>query len=303
MTGAARQRVLHQATCLAVGRRLTTRSAFCRESAAILHGIRTWGVPDAVQVLARTRGSARGASDVARYVGELPEEDVELVGGLRVLTLEALALECARVLHPRDALVVVDHVLAVASAADVREPARVERECELARERLLARLAELPRGARGVRRAAGVLRWATPWSESAWESHVRWVLLSWGCRDVVSQQPVTVRGRSYRTDLAIPVGLRADGTTLWLHIEFDGRGKYGENAGRTAEALHDERRRELAISSNGDRVLRLRASEARDPEVVVARVQDALRGLGAVRLDPVRELLPPARRRARRTVA
>jgi hypothetical protein len=271
LTGAPRDRAIHLARCLAVERKMSTRHVFCRESAAIAHGLRTWRVPRSVQVIASTRVSGRGIADVDRHLLDVPDKDVETVDDLPVLRLEALAVDAARFLHPRDSLVVVDHLLSVATAADPREPHRVERECAQVRARLDARVDELPAGARGVRTARAVLRWATPWSESAWESHVRWVLLAWGCREVRSQVVVIVGDTTYRTDLAIPVGRRTDGSTIWLHIEFDGLGKYGQDPGSIARALHAERRRELAITSTGDRLIRLRADEAGDPTVVLAK--------------------------------
>src|SRR5699024_4533420 len=94
--------------------------------------------------------TGRDADDLVRHHRTFSESDVVVIDGVRVLNLEALAIDCALFLHPRDALVVVDHVLAVLTRADPRERARVDRDARRLRARLRARLDDLPPGSRGV---------------------------------------------------------------------------------------------------------------------------------------------------------
>jgi hypothetical protein len=270
-----------------VALRQSTRHVVCRESAALLHDLRTWSIPSLVHVRAEVRATGRDAPDLARHLGDVDESDVVVIDGVRVLSLEALAVDCALFLHPRDALVVVDHVLAVLTRADWRERDRVDAEVRPVKARLRARIAARPRRSRGLRSARAVVEWATPWSESAWESHLRWSLLVLGYRTVECQVVVPVDGTVYRTDLAIRTGPRT-----YLHLEFDGGGKYGADPNARSRAVENERRRQVAILSTGDRVVRFTASEAADRWAVAGKIAEALRGLPAVPREPVDDLLP-----------
>src|SRR5699024_10963778 len=138
-------------------------------------------------------------------------------------------------------------------------------------------LDHVPPGSPGIRRARAVIAHASPWSESAWETRLRWILLVAGFAWVELQVEVRVGGQRYRSDLAIPIGRRADGSTIWLHIEFDGRIKYGRgSADATSETIREERERELSIIGIGDRLVRFTADEVMDPTVVIGKVRAQL---------------------------
>lgn len=294
----ARERALHVAACAAVSRSTRSAHAISRLSAAVLHRLYVWRAPERPAVVGPDRREQGRHLDHDRQVAPI-EGDVVVFDGLPVTSLERTAFDCARFEHPRDALVVVDNVLAVLSAADRRAPERTLRVAEQVRHRLLERVRALPVGARGRRRAQAVIEWATPWAESPWESYLRWVLLCWGRRDLVVQcRVMTSEGRCF-TDIAIPDGVRPDGTTRYLHIEFDGSIKYaGGLATAPARVVMAERRRERAIEAGGDTVVRFVASEAADPCRVLATIQRELRTTGP-RLVPVRELDVQGPRRGR----
>lgn len=286
----ARGRAVHMARCVAVSRATRSAHALSRLSAAVMIGLYVWSVPDRPDVTGPDDREQGRHLDHDRHVAELPDDDVVIINGVPVTNLERTAVDCARFEHPRDALVVADDVLAVLANADRREPDRTNRSAEQVRARLIARVEALPAGSRGRRQARAVLTWASPWSESPWESHVRWIVLCWGRRDVVLQCRIDTGFGTYYSDLALPDGTRADGTIRYVHIEFDGRVKYSRgSAAASGKVVVDERNRERAIEESGDAVVRLVAGEAAQSQVVVAKIQKAMRTAGP-RLLPVREL-------------
>ncbi|WP_425713097.1 hypothetical protein [Georgenia sp. Z1344] len=283
---------LHLALCTAISRDLRAEHALCLTSAARMHGLRVWKVQESPHLVVAAKASTRDDLDHHRHLLALPEEDVTVVAGIRVVRLERVALDCARFLHPRDGLVVVDHVIAVLAKATFTERERTERAAADVRAALEERIERLPRGSRGRARARAVVAWSTPWSESAWESHIRWVVLTWGRRDVVVQQPVPTRRGTYRTDLSIPLEIRADGSIRWLHIEFDGLVKYGAgDPEANAQTIVDERDRERAIEATGDVVVRFVSKEARREVDVIRVLEPHLAGTVLHRLRPIRELM------------
>lgn len=287
-----RDRRIHLGRAVAAHRRMQTTHVFALQTAALVHGLRVWQCPSTVAVIVRRDGAGNERGHVRRIRADIAPEDVTEVSGLPVTTLERTIVDCARYLHPRDALVPADHYLQVVTHADPADELRVEEEIAGVLARLRGRIDDLGPRARGVRQARAVLRWATPWAESAWETQMRWIVLTWGCRTVRCQVRVLTRTGTYRTDLGIPVGRRTDGSVIWLHIEFDGRGKYGYDANETSEVVLKERRRQLAIERTGDLMVRFTAAEAWHPQPVVARIIEAFGRYPSPALDPVVDLLP-----------
>lgn len=288
-----RARELFLARCVAVERCLTVSHAFVLESAALLLGLPVWRVPEQVQVASPQRRSGSAAApDVRRHSYSVPVEDIVVVRGMPVTGLRRLAIDAARLLAPRDALVLVDSIFAVLCRADPRDRQRVEEDANRLRTELIERLRAEFKGARGVRQAIAVLTWSSPWAESPWESHLRWVLLTWGVRGAVAQCSVVVGARVYRADLAILVGRRTDGGPLWMLIEFDGRAKYGDDPDGTSGALVKERRRDVEVERLGHRVVHLTARDAIDRGVVEARIRERMPSGVSLELAPVTELLP-----------
>ncbi|MGC5615003.1 hypothetical protein [Georgenia sp. Z1491] len=283
---------VHLGTALAVSRRTRVRHALSGVTAALAHGLRVWKLPGRPVLTSPQKVSSARTTDYRRQTRALPLEDVVRIDGVPCTSLERTAVDCARDLDPLDALVVVDHVLALLSHADTYQRVRTEREAADVRRRLLARIDALPRGARGARRARVVVEWASPWAQSAPETFLRWSLLVWGRRDAVAQCRVEAEGNTYFTDLALPDGRRPDGTQRWLHIEYDGELKYHvADAGQTAAGLIAERNRERAILALGDDMARFDRRGARSPAQVARVVAAKVRHTSGQRLHPVRELL------------
>ncbi|MGC5629495.1 hypothetical protein ACPYO6_14775 [Georgenia sp. Z1344] len=231
----------------------------------------------------------------------MADGDIVMIGGQPVTTLERTAMDFARLRDPEQAIVTLDHVFARMCRASRTERERVDREAGELRALLISRLRTEFRGARGVRRAIRLVELASPWSESAWESRVRWIVLVWGVRDAVQQCPIAADGHRWWVDLAIPIGTTPDGRPRWLIVEFDGHSKFGTDPTVTSDALMKERRRDQALERAGHTVLHLSASEAGNPaltvERIVAKVPDGVR----LSLSPVTDLMPRTRRRTGRS--
>ncbi|MFE7630096.1 endonuclease domain-containing protein [Kocuria sp. NPDC057446] len=121
-----------------------------------------------------------------------------------------------------------------------------------------------------MRRARTALDLADPRAESPGESLIRIVLLQSGLPAFVPQLTIPTGRGVYRADFAWP--------GAGVLLEFDGRVKYFLGT-PTGQALHEERRRELALVEAGWTVLRTDwETVTRRPEQLVARLHLALRG-------------------------
>ncbi|MGC5617496.1 hypothetical protein [Georgenia sp. Z1491] len=307
--GADRARLEHRARIYAVHDRLKTPHTFCLSSAAILLGLRTLDIPHKVQLVVGPGAATESADDVERHRFVLDPADVTTAHHVPVTTPRRTVLDHARFTRPVAALVVADHHLARVSAPDRRDRAPGERRAGRERHELLLALGRLPRGARGRRRALDILQWTMPWAESAWESVTRWIVLTWGRRDVVAQVEIRCHDRTCYPDLAIRIGTLDDGQPRWLVIEFDGHVKYVGTAEEIRAVRADQEAREQALVAAGHAVTRLEAATAAHPIDVIARLSAAIRSAGGseefVPLEPVLGLMPPERATAkgRRTSA
>lgn len=236
-------------------------------SAALVHRLQYWRLPERTTVIQGVNPRAGMSRDVVRRVAELPDDDIVEIDGVRATCLRRTVLDCAGRLHPRDALVVADSGLRAIVGPQRGEDRRVvEARTAPLRAELQARIR--PRGRSAVQTRA-ILTWADPLAERAPESSIRWVVVSRGMpRPLLQREVDTARGRKY-TDLA---WLMVDGS--WMHVEFDGFGKYEEDSrGRTtAQLLVEERRREAAITDLGDRVIRVYPDEIHDDALVFRKV-------------------------------
>lgn len=61
-----------------------------------------------------------------------------------------------------------------------------------------------------------------------------------------------------------------------LGVEFDGRGKYGEDGASAARALFEEKRRQDAIEDEGWTVLRITWRDLTSPAETTTRIHRAL---------------------------
>lgn len=246
---------LARARVAATAHRLRGGAVLSHESAALVHGLWLLHTPDQVHVTQAYKPRRQSVS-LTRHSGTLPTGDVAEVDGRAVTSVERTIVDCAKRLHPRDALVVADSGMRL-----LVEPRRNEREkaasrTDELRERLL-RMVE--QGARHGRvQARAVLAHADPLSESPYETVIRWIAVSLGLPRPVLQQRFDVRGRTYYTDLCWRFDLEIDGSRfrLLLLVEYDGEVKYvvegaasATTAQQVSEVLIAEKRREDDLRS------------------------------------------------------
>lgn len=272
-------------------------------SAALLHGCWIWQLDARTHTLQATRTGMRPEKLRRRHLlrGDLNSDEVVRINGVRATSLERTILDCARHLRPGEALVIADSALRILLRPDREDRASIEAELREIRRSLAYRVLEI--GGHGVKRALALIEHASPWSESPYESVVRWIAISRGLPPPILQYPIdTQRGRYY-ADMAWELPLR-DGRRRTLLVEVDGQTKYSSQDadGYRAdfEVLRAEKLREDAIREvPGIRMLRLLSSEIHNPDAVFSRIQQALPAAVFATLRPVRELIDIPGRRSR----
>ncbi|MGY1831437.1 hypothetical protein ACI8AA_13575 [Geodermatophilus sp. SYSU D01180] len=203
------------------------------ESAAVLHGLPTWGLRlGRVHVTRQPPASSDVSRTLRCHVARLEDDEVTAVGGIPVTDPVRTVLDLARCLPFEVAVVVLDGLLAARpTAADV----------------LAARLPRIT-GTRGSRAAARAVAFADGRSESVGESRSRVLLHRLGLAPSSLQHSV-------HTADGVLLG-RAD--FVWepdrLLGEFDGRVKYGRllrPGQEPGDAVFEEKRREDAMRAEG----------------------------------------------------
>ena len=267
------------ARCVAVIRASNERRVISHESAAMVHGARLWRTPELVHVIQDTRQGGRGTADVRRHAVDLPNSDVTRVQGLPVTTLERTVLDCARTLHPRDAMVVADSALRILGAPDIWRRAESELKMKDLRADLLQRL-ESGAARRGLVRARAVLSAATGFAESPGESVLRWIALSRGLGQPIAQFEVTTQRGRYFSDLGWRFARTLDNGAVHfiaVHAEFDGRVKYNtDGADSASDVVVREKLREDALREAGGIVLRFVTEDLQQPDAVARRLANAM---------------------------
>lgn len=208
--------------------RLSVPHAFSHETAALLHGLRTWAVPERTHL--RQEHRAGGASDrrVVRHRPLPDDEHVVTRAGLPVTDLETTAWDCLTTLAPLPALVVAD--AALRAGAD---------------RNLIAARASGLRG-RGTARGRLLIELADDGAESARETMARFAFLHAGWPAPQTQVRVETPRGTYWADMGWP---------QWrLLVEYDGLEKY---QGLERERLLDEKVRRDAIAEAGWRIVHL----------------------------------------------
>ncbi|MBA8809570.1 hypothetical protein [Promicromonospora sukumoe] len=213
------------------------------ESAALLHGLRLWQLPDRVHVVQKYRASSASAGDIARHRLDLAENERTVIDGVATTSLERTVVDCCVALHPLLALVIADHALALG----------MDRAAALA-------VLDVRRDPRGRRRARQVLELADPGAESVWETWLRYIVARAGLPRPTTQLQVRTPHGEFRADLGWK--------EFRLLAEFDGRVKYTRGAlgpGHDADrALFDEKRREDHLREEGWGVVRVTSSDTPD---------------------------------------
>jgi hypothetical protein len=237
-------------------RQLSPDAVVSHVSAALVHGLPVWAVPlDRVHVTRnRRRSGGRRHPGIHVHSAPLCADDVVIVRGLPVTSIERTLADLARSRPLEQAVVVLDAAL----ARGWTTPAAV--------------LAALGRQVRwpGVAAARRALAFADGRSESVGESRSRVAIARAGLPEPIPQWEVrTPMGRVIgRVDFGWPK-LRAIG-------EFDGKVKYtrlllpGQSA---ADAVYEEKLREDALRDLGFAVVRWTWPELDAFDAVAARLR------------------------------
>lgn len=228
--GRLRQRIrIHQYCTLATS---PQGFVYSHISAAAIHGLHVWNVPERIHVTQASRPSGLGqAADVQSHSRPLGSQDVVEVDDFMTTTLERTVIDCALSLPYRQALVIADQALrAGASRA------------------LLQNMASMLTATSGVRNLRRVLQHANALSESVGETLCRDLMRELRLPAPVCQLWIRTRLGSFRADFA------------WeeekVVLEFDGKGKYFDYR-PTDEAVYLERKRESALIEAGWTVIRV----------------------------------------------
>lgn len=223
----------HALQVAAAMRELAGDAVVSHLSAAVLHGLRIWGVRiDSVHITRRRRTGGRCGPLVHVHTAALEPGEIVLIAGLPVTSLARTVADLARMLAFEQAVVVAD------AATSYKRPDRVEKAD------LLAVLDHEPRrpGSRAARRA---IDFSNGLSESVGETRSRVAIAAAGLPPPVLQWEVhaAATGRFIgRVDMGWP-DLRTVG-------EFDGLVKYGRalRPGQDLEeVLVEEKLREDAL--------------------------------------------------------
>lgn len=223
---------------------------FSHQTAALLHGLPLVGRLDQVHVVQASRSGGRRRGDVRHHLWDVPLSQCATRHGMPVTTLERTLVDCGMSLGRRHGLVIADAALHVGA-----DRARCEE--------LLARLP----GRRGVVAARWVLDAADDGAESAGETWLRFEVLLAGLPRPETQVRVETASGTFWGDLGWP-----DARVI---LEYDGVAKY-EASGPASEAVLAEKRRQEAMEAAGWRVIRVVASDLRDPALLLRQIRQAL---------------------------
>jgi len=264
-------RLLSLARAAALHSQLGAEHVFSHGTAALLHGCLVWTTPRSTHLYQRYRPSGHASADVRRHSWTLAPDEVTSAAGLPVTSLARTVVDCARTLHPLEALVIADSALALG----------VEREA-------LTTTLDAQKGHRGKQRARLVIELAEAGSQSAWETWVRYELLRAGLPQPTTQMAVRTDAGIFHTDL---------GYAQWaLGIEFDGLVKYRADGVRPghdpAREYVAEKNRADAIRRAGVTIERATASDKSDTGGMISRITRHLprEVVSSLRPDP---RLPP----------
>lgn len=280
---------------------------FTLESALVVHGLSTWtNTVDVSYRLELNRGRR-----LARTLAPIHTRDVDVpavrerqlvsapsshktisINGALTGSLEVVALDCGRFLHPLSAVVAVSSILTHASAFDRRNLSQ-SREAESKVKLILQDGLTTISGLNGCRQAAAVLGIADAGLQTPGEGYLWWLLhcmLPDETRNhLVTQLPVWLEGRWYYPDAALP--------ERKICFEFDGLGKIKENE-------RDFLSRQRAFLRAGWKPIRVDQRQLDSPDALVYYLLSELRKNGIPAHYPcgplwqplTLELLDPRRR-------
>lgn len=278
---------------------------FTLECALVLHGLDPWWNTTDVVYRRSHRAprrnvrlptvSAYGVEICAvtdRLVTASPVTDeVVEVAGVLTPPLWAVAIDCARLLHPLSAIAAVSQIMRRYVKFDRRHLVRSRRREAEVRRRLIE-LLEPFRGKPLYRQARAVLEAADAGIESPGEAYLLWIthcIVHSSGTQVATQQSVQVDGRQYYGDVSLPAHR--------VILEFDGYGKLPNHTQRFAD-----RHRHLVLA--GWRVIHVEGRQLSDPDALTRYLIAELRKLKVEASSPSgplwvplhRDLMSPERR-------
>jgi hypothetical protein len=236
-------------------------------SAAVLHGLPTWGMRlDRVHVTRARRSGGRAGRQVHVHTAPLAPDDIDVVDGIPITSVARTVVDLARTLPFEAAVAVADAAL----HALITEPERLA-GLQAALVSILARST----GWRGSPAARRVLAFADARSGSVGESRSRVAIHRAGLPAPVLQWEVIGSAGQWigRVDFGWPKQ-RTVG-------EFDGKEKYGRllKPGQSpADAVYWEKRREDALRAEALSVERWGWDALSDFAPTAARLWACLRG-------------------------
>ena len=192
-----------------------------------------------------------------------PVSSIEYLG-FRIATPARVLVDCSRLLSDKRGFPIACAGLARACHFDRFRQEESRARQEEARREFHEALDDTPRNARGRRQARWIIDHANAGCESPGEALVLLALLRAGINGLATQEEVHVDGRTYFIDIALP--------DLKIAIEFDGRIKYGETVDQVHDSIEAEQRRQRDLERAGWKVIRVRWSDLKLIDEVVAQV-------------------------------
>ncbi|WP_308192450.1 hypothetical protein [Gordonia sp. 'Campus'] len=248
----------HRLTVLAAAAAGEPGRIFSHVSAAAIHGLPMLS-PDVARVHVTSPKVGKRSARVMRHQAVVASEDVMVVDGVCVTSVERTACDVARLGTSRQALVVLDSALAAGADPD-----------------RLAKILESSKRFKGVETLRRMLPMASKLSESVGESLSRAVMFEIPGIPIPRQQ-VTIGDDSFtaRVDFLLA------GTVIG---EFDGMVKYSGALGGDKPAWQtvvEEKAREDKLRALGYTVVRWTWRDLQDKAAFAALLTDALRIAGA----------------------
>ncbi|MEE6283111.1 hypothetical protein [Georgenia sp. MJ170] len=286
--------------------RLSPKAVISHASAALLHGLWVLDPETRTHVTHPTRVH-RPPDALRRHCLTLPDDDVTEVDGRRVTTVARTIVDCAKSMHPREALPIADSGMRLLLAPSPRN-----RTVDLAAmQHLRTRLLELVEMGphHGRRQAREIIRCAHPLAEAPYESVVRWVAISHGLPLPTLQQRFDIDRKVFFVDLCWHLQLIRDGQCVGLVVllvEYDGDIKYraGDGLDPLANAQHavdtvmaEKRREDLLRTVRHATIIRLDRHDVRDADALFRKLCASLPARTVAQLRPVPALLGPLPKR------
>lgn len=189
--------------------------------------------------------------------------------GFRIATPARVVVDCARLLNEQHGFPIACAGLAHACQFDRFRQDESRARQEESRGEFHEALAATPLNTIGRRQARWIIDHADAGCESPGEALVLLALLRAGIAGLTTQEEVHIDGRTYFIDIALP--------NLKIAIEFDGRIKYGETVSQVHDSIEAEQRRQRDLERGGWKVIRVRWSDLKLIDEVVAQVLVAIR--------------------------